>query len=97
MIHLPESTPEHLIKFHNTEEAQMNYCRSIGCHYNCLHCVNFSESIPTPTTMPIKEKISQVRVTPTKYDNLAQKALNKGFKKHNHVLWDYIIEKFTKG
>ena len=97
MIHLPESTPEHLIKFHNTEEAQMNYCRSIGCCYNCEHCVNYSESIPIPTTMPIKEKISQVRVTPTKYDNLAQKALNKGFKKHDHVLWDYIIEKFTKG
>ena len=97
MIYLPESTPEHLIKFHNTEEAQMTYCRSIGCHYNCEHCVNYSESIPIPTTMPIKEKISQVRVTPTKYDNLAQKALNKGFKKHDHVLWDYIIEKFTKG
>ena len=97
MIHLPESTPEHLIKFHSTEEAQMNYCRSIGCYYNCLHCVNYSESIPIPTTMPIKEKISQVRLTPGKYDNLAQKALNKGFKKHEHPLWDYIIEKFTKG
>ena len=97
MIHLPESTPEHLIKFHNTEEAQMNYCRSIGCHYNCLHCVNFSESIPIPTTMPIKEKISQVRVTPTKYDNLSKIATNKGYKRNDHPLWDYIVNKLIDG
>jgi len=89
--------PKHLIKLMPTEAEQYAYCKSIGCYFECEWCVGYSESIPVPTTMPIKEKISQVRVTPTKYDNLAQKALNKGYKKHDHVLWDYIIEKFTKG
>ena len=88
--------PEHLIKLMPTEAEQYAYCKSIGCYFECEWCVGYSESIPTPTTMPIKEKISKVRVTPTKYDNLAQKALDKGYKKHDHSQWDYIIEKFTK-
>ena len=78
--------------------AQLKYCSENNCP-DCTYCLCSSDMLryTTPTTMPIKEKISQVRVTPTKYDNLAQKALNKGFKRHDHLLWDYIIEKFTKG
>jgi len=47
--------------------------------------------------MPIKEKISQVRVTPTKYDNLSKIATNKGYKRNDHPLWDYIVNKLIDG
>ena len=97
MIHLPESTPEHLIKLQPTEAKQYAYCESIGCYYNCEHCVNYSESMPIPTNKPIKEKISQARLTPAKYDNLSKRIANKPKRaRHEHPLFDYIIEKFTK-
>ena len=87
---------QHLIKYHDTEEAQMSYCKSIGCYYECEWCVGYSESIPK--LVPYKKaKIIETKVQVSKFDNLAQKALAKGFKKHDHVLWEYIIEKFTKG
>ena len=88
---------QHLIKFHDTEEAQMSYCKSIGCYFECEWCVGYSESIPKRVEYPKKAKIIETKVEVSKFDNLAQKALNKGYKKHEHPLWDYIIEKFTKG
>ena len=93
-----------LIKEHLDENgrpdpvAQLKYCHEQGCP-DCTYCLCSSDMLryTIPTTMPVKEKISQVRVTPTKYDNLSKIATNKGYKKHDHLLWDYIIEKFTKG
>ena len=78
--------------------GQLKYCSENNCP-DCTYCLCSSDMLrfTTPTTMPIEEKIIKTDTNPTKYDNLAQKALNKGFKKHDHVLWDYIIEKFTKG
>ena len=89
--------PKHLIKLMPTEAEQYAYCKSIGCYFECEWCVGYSESIPVPTTMPIKEKISQVRVTPTKYDNLSKIATNKGYKRNDHPLWDYIVNKLIDG
>ena len=91
-----KETPKHLIKFHDTEAEQYAYCESIGCYFNCEHCVNYSESIPLPTKKPIKEKIIETRLEPTKWDNLSKKATNKPIKKHDHPLYDLIIEKFCK-
>ena len=78
--------------------AQLKYCSENNCP-DCTYCLCSSDMLrfTTPTTMPIKEKIIKTDTNPTKYDNLAQKALNEGYKKHEHPLWDYIIEKFTKG
>jgi len=91
---------QHLIKYHDTEDAQMSYCKSIGCYFECEWCVGYSESIPKLVEYPKKTKIIETKVEVleiSKFDNLAQKALEKGYKKHDHPLWDYIIEKFTKG
>ena len=56
--------------------------------------------MPKLVEYPKKAKIIKTKVEVSeisKFDNLAQKALAKGYKKHDHPLWDYIIEKFTKG
>ena len=92
-----KETPKHLIKLMPTEAEQYAYCESIGCYFNCEHCVNYSESIPLPTKKPIKEKIIETRVEPTKWDNLVKKAIKKPIKKHEHPLYDLIVELFTKG
>ena len=93
--------PKHLIKLMPTEAEQYAYCRSISCFFECEFCVGYSESMPPykgeTKKHPKKAKIIETKVEVSKFDNLAQKALNKGFKKHDHPLWDYIIEKFTKG
>jgi len=88
---------QHLIKFQDTESKQYAYCKSIGCYFDCEHCVAYSESMPIPTTMPIKKDIIQTKVKGTKFDNLAQNAINKTYEPHNHPLYEYIIKKFTKG
>jgi len=89
--------PKHLIKLMPTEAEQYAYCKSIGCYFECEWCVGYSESMPKRVEYPKKAKIIETKVEVSKFDNLAQKALNKGYKKHEHPLWDYIIEKFTKG
>jgi len=92
--------PKHLIKLMPTEAEQYAYCKSIGCYFECEWCVGYSESMPKRVEYPKKAKIIETKVQVSeisKFDNLAQKALAKGFKKHEHPLWDYIIEKFTKG
>jgi len=92
--------PEHLIKLMPTEAEQYAYCRSISCYFECEWCVGYSESMPKRVEYPKKAKIIKTKVEVleiSKFDNLAQKALAKGYKKHDHPLWDYIIEKFTKG
>ena len=88
-------TPKHLIKFHDTESEQYAYCESIGCCFNCEHCVNYSESIST--NKPIKERILKTEHIPTKFDSLSKKAINKPIKKHDHPLYNLIVELFTKG
>lgn len=95
MIHLPEPTPKHLIKFQDTESKQYAYCKSIGCYFGCIHCISYSESNPVPTTMPIKEKIIKTDTNPGKYDNLAKKCTNKAHYDHDHPLFSYILEVFT--
>ena len=90
-----KETPKHLIKFHDTEAEQYAYCESIGCYFNCEHCVNYSESIPLPTKKPIKERILKSEHTPTKWDNLSKKATNKPDYKHDHPLYELILQLFT--
>ena len=65
-----KETPKHLIKFHDTEAEQYAYCESIGCCFNCEHCVNYSESIST--NKPIKERILKTEHIPTKFDSLSK-------------------------
>tara|TARA_R100001463_G_scaffold96959_1_gene151403 strand:+ start:470 stop:757 length:288 start_codon:yes stop_codon:yes gene_type:complete len=78
--------------------AQLKYCSENNCP-DCTYCLCSSDMLrfTTPITMPIKEKISQVRVTPTKYDNLSKIATNKGYKRNDHPLWDYIVNKLIDG
>ena len=90
-----KETPKHLIKLMPTEAEQYAWCESIGCYFNCEHCVNYSESIPTKK--PIKEIIIETRLEPTQWDNLAKKATNKPTYRHEHPLYNLIIELFTKG
>ena len=91
-------TPKHLIKFHDTEAEQYAYCESIGCCFNCEHCVNYSESIPLPTKKPIKGRILiKSEHIPTKFDSLAKKATNKPIYKHDHPLYELILKLFSKG
>ena len=92
--------PKHLIKLMPTEAEQYAYCKSIGCYFECEWCVGYSESMPKRVEYPKKAKIIETKVEVSeisKFDNSAQKALAKGYKKHDHPLWYYIIEKFTKG
>ena len=90
-----KETPKHLIKLMPTEAEQYTYCESIGCYFNCEHCVNYSESIPT--NKPIKEKIIKTEHIPTKFDSLAKNITNKPIKKGQHELYDLILKLFTKG
>jgi hypothetical protein len=78
--------------------AQLKYCSENNCP-DCTYCLCSSDMLrfTKPTKKkPIKAKIIETKVEVSKFDNLAQKALDKGYKKHDHPLWDYIIEKFTK-
>ena len=60
---------EHLIKYHDTEEAQMSYCKSIGCFYECEWCVGYSESMPK--LVPYKKaKIIETNVEANEFDSL---------------------------
>ena len=90
-----KETPKHLIKLMPTEAEQYTYCESIGCYFNCEHCVNYSESIPT--NKQIKEKIIKTEHIPTKFDSLAKNITNKPIKKGQHELYDLILKLFTKG
>jgi len=87
---------QHLIKYHDTEEAQMSYCKSIGCYYECEWCVGYSESIPK--LVPYKKaKIIETKPKSTEFDNLAQNLVKtKEYGDFDHPLWKSIIEKFTK-
>ena len=90
-----KETPKHLIKLMPTEAEQYAWCESIGCYFNCEHCVNYSESIPT--NKQIKEKIIKTEHIPTKFDSLAKNITNKPIKKGQHELYDLILKLFTKG
>ena len=90
-----KETPKHLIKLMPTEAEQYAWCESIGCYFNCEHCVNYSESIPIKK--PIKEKIIKTEHIPTKFDSLAKNITNKPIKKGQHELYDLILKLFTKG
>ena len=94
-----------LIKEHLDENgspdpvAQLKYCSENNCP-DCTYCLCASDMLPyikTPTKKPIKEKIIETRVEPTKWDNLSKKAIKKPIKKHEHPLYDLIVELFTKG
>ena len=94
-----------LIKEHLDENgrpdpvAQLKYCHEQGCP-DCTYCLCASDMLPyikTPTKKPIKEKIIETRVEPTKWYNLSKKAIKKPIKKHEHPLYDLIVELFTKG
>ena len=94
-----------LIKEHLDENgrpdpvAQLKYCHEQGCP-DCTYCLCASDMLPyikTTTKKPIKEKIIETRVEPTKWDNLSKKAIKKPIKKHEHPLYDLIVELFTKG
>ena len=89
--------PQHLIKLMPTEAEQYAYCKSIGCYFECEWCVGYSESMPPYKERPKKAKIIETNTEANKFDNLAKKATHKTYPKHDHPLWDYIIEKFTKG
>ena len=93
--------PKHLIKLMPTEAEQYAYCKSIGCCFECEWCVGYSESMPPYKKETIKHnkkaKIIETKVEVYKFDNLAKKVVNKGYGKHDHPLWDDIIDKFTKG
>jgi len=75
---------------------QILLCESVGC-IECSECIGafYSKYGNSPKT-PQKTKIIETKVEATKYDNLAKKCTNKGYKRHDHPLYDYIIEKFTK-
>ena len=80
--------------------AQLKYCSENNCP-DCTYCLWSSDMIrygyTKPTKKkPIKEKIIETKIEVSKFDNLAQKALAKGYKRHNHPLWESIIEKFIK-
>ena len=96
----PSTIKEHLDENGKADPvAQLEYCDSVDCP-DCYYCVWASYMLPyikTPTKKPIKEKIIETRVEPTKWDNLSKKAINKPIKKHEHPLYDLIVELFTKG
>ena len=94
-----------LIKEHLDENgrpdpvAQLKYCHEQGCP-DCGYCLCASDMIPyikTPTKKPIKEKVIETRLEPTKWDNLSKKATNKPTYRHEHPLYHLILELFTKG
>ena len=84
---------QHLIKYHDTEEAQMSYCKSIGCFYECEWCVGYSESMPK--LVPYKKtKIIETKVEANKFHNLAQNVAN--VEDFNHPLYKEILRLFKK-
>ena len=84
---------QHLIKYHDTEEAQMSYCKSIGCYYECEWCVGYSESMPK--LVPYKKaKIIETKVEVSKFDVLAKKVAN--VEDFNHPLYKEILRLFKK-
>ena len=84
---------QHLIKYHDTEEAQMSYCKSIGCFYECEWCVGYSESIPK--LVPYKKaKIIETKVEANKFDNLAKKVAN--VEDFDHPLYKDVVRLFLK-
>ena len=96
MIVLQEWTmpKQHLIKYHDTEEAQMAYCKSIGCYYQCEWCVGYSESMPKLVKYPKKTKIIETKVEANKFDVLAKKVAN--VEDFNHPLYHEILRLFIK-
>ena len=96
MIVLQEWTmpKQHLIKYHDTEEAQMSYCKSIGCYYQCEWCVGYSESMPKLVKYPKKTKIIETKVEANKFDNLAKKVAN--VEDFNHPLYKDVVRLFLK-
>jgi len=91
---------QHLIKFHDTEEAQMSYCKSIGCYFECEWCVGYSESMPKRVEYPKKAKIIETKVQVSeisKFDNLAKKiASAKDYPNCDHPLLSEILRVFKK-
>jgi len=87
---------QHLIKYHDTEEAQMSYCKSIGCYYECEWCVGYSESMPK--LVPYKKaKIIETKVEANKFDNLAQNVVKtKKYGDFDHPLYKDILRLFLK-
>ena len=85
------------IKYHNTEEAQMAYCKSIGCYYQCEWCVGYSESMPKLVKYPKKAKIIETKVEANKFNNLVQNiAKNKKYGDFDHPLYKDILRLFIK-
>jgi len=87
---------QHLIKYHDTEEAQMAYCKSIGCYYECEWCVGYSESMPK--LVPYKKaKIIETKVEVSKFDNLAKKVVKtKEYGDFDHPLYKDVVRLFLK-
>ena len=87
---------QHLIKYHDTEEALMSYCKSIGCYYECEWCVGYSESIPK--LVPYKKaKIIETKPKSTEFDNLVQNiAKTKKYGDFDHPLYKDILRLFIK-
>tara|TARA_R100001463_G_scaffold64262_2_gene117369 strand:+ start:3791 stop:4063 length:273 start_codon:yes stop_codon:yes gene_type:complete len=87
---------QHLIKYHDTEEAQMAYCKSIGCYYECEWCVGYSESMPK--LVPYKKaKIIETKVEANEFDNLAQNVVKtKKYGDFDHPLYKEILRLFIK-
>ena len=87
---------QHLIKYHDTEEAQMSYCKSIGCFYECEWCVGYSESMPK--LVPYKKaKIIETNVEANEFDSLVQNiSKNKKYGDFDHPLYKHILRLFIK-
>ena len=90
--------------FCNTEEAKEHKRTCTKNSWECGKCIWIDESSSamskygTFVEEPLKkEKIIETKVEANKFDNLAKKVTHKTYPKHDHPLWDYIIEKFTKG
>jgi len=75
---------------------QILLCESVGC-IECSECIGafYSKYGNSPKT-PQKTKIIETKVEATKFDDLSKKVVNKPIYRHEHPLFDYIIEKFTK-
>ena len=76
---------------------QILLCESVGC-IECSECIGafYSKYGNSPKT-PQKTNIIETKVEATKFDDLAKKVVNKPIRtRHEHPLYDYVIEKFTK-
>ncbi len=84
------------IKYHDTEEAQMAYCKSIGCFFECEWCVGYSESMPK--LVPYKKaKIIKTKNKWDKleWDKLAQGVTHKPTDPDEHPLLQEVLRLFT--